>query len=151
MGKFYHGRQFSHLIVVKSYSTPTPSWPPCKGHCMKLFMSSLPTFKLSDLWSPVFGFCGKGHKRCITWVKGETQEAAELRQGKLTGTLLVMEMALERGERETPESRCCLPRIDAYVDGRAIFHPRPHPEKQGLEPSWQSMERWSHTYLNVAR
>lgn len=74
-------------------------------------------------------------------MRGETQGAAELRQGKLTGTLLVMEVSLERGERETPESRCRLLRIDARADGRAVFHPRPHPEKQRLEPGWQCMER----------
>lgn len=74
-------------------------------------------------------------------MRGETQGAAELSQGTLTGTLLVMEVALERGERESPESRCCLPRIDARADGRAAFHLRPHPEKQELEPGWQCMER----------
>lgn len=48
----------------------------------------------------MFGSCGKGHRRCITWVRGEIQGEADFSQENiLNGTLLAIEVSSERGEK----------------------------------------------------
>lgn len=101
----------SHVSILQSFSTITPSWPHCMVQDVELScVWVLFHVSNSDLWSQVFGSCGKGPQRYITCMSGEIQGEAELRwENILSGPLPATETASERwskGGCQTPGTAC---------------------------------------------